>query len=336
MATDVGQGAGWWIASDGKWYPPELHPNRMPPPPWGQYPKGPPSSPRTNALAIASLVLSLTVFFIGPILAIIFGVIARRQIRESRGTQTGDGLALAGLIIGIVGLSLSLVFGAVAIVLIANGSLSRLDQRELAISGAPHYTTATGETGLPLAEGSPWGRPCQPVVFQVNPSMPAQQYALIREAVYGARALGVDVTIETPKLIWYPSLLYPPGQTNATVVLVPIFPSTQPPPTLSDGHAERIDLGWNTKVSSDGRHDVLSNLQATIYLSAVRGDPQATERATRQLVALSQGVAGSTSPGSSIAQGNMVDNYSTQDVAAMQRMSGCAFQPTTEPGSPQS
>jgi len=24
---------GWWVASDGNWYPPELHPDRMNPPP---------------------------------------------------------------------------------------------------------------------------------------------------------------------------------------------------------------------------------------------------------------------------------------------------------------
>jgi len=26
--SDVAQGPGWWIASDGKWYAPELHPSR--------------------------------------------------------------------------------------------------------------------------------------------------------------------------------------------------------------------------------------------------------------------------------------------------------------------
>lgn len=31
--SDVSQGPGWWTASDGKWYPPELHPNYVPPPP---------------------------------------------------------------------------------------------------------------------------------------------------------------------------------------------------------------------------------------------------------------------------------------------------------------
>jgi hypothetical protein len=33
--SDVSQGPGWWIASDGKWYPPEQHPNYQPPTPPG-------------------------------------------------------------------------------------------------------------------------------------------------------------------------------------------------------------------------------------------------------------------------------------------------------------
>ena len=28
--SDVSQGPGWWMASDGKWYPPELHPDHVP------------------------------------------------------------------------------------------------------------------------------------------------------------------------------------------------------------------------------------------------------------------------------------------------------------------
>ncbi len=31
--SDVAQGPGWWVASDGKWYPPESHPEAAPPPP---------------------------------------------------------------------------------------------------------------------------------------------------------------------------------------------------------------------------------------------------------------------------------------------------------------
>ncbi len=29
--SDVSHGQGWWIASDGKWYPPELHPSAQSP-----------------------------------------------------------------------------------------------------------------------------------------------------------------------------------------------------------------------------------------------------------------------------------------------------------------
>jgi len=303
-----------------------------PPPPWGQIPYTPASSPRTNGLAIASLVLSLTIFFVGPILAIIFGIVARRQIRESSGTQSGDGLALAGLIIGVVELALSLVVIAIVSVLFAHGSLSHLGQQEVAISGAPGYSTFTGERGLPLDQGSPWGHPCQPIVFQVGQSMPPQQYDLIQQAIDGARAAGVDVTLESRGMLWYPSLLYPPGQTNSTVQLVPIFPSTETPPSLQEGHVEHISFGWDTRIAADGNDEVLTDLQATLFLSAVQGDPHATERAIRQLVTYGQGIGGSTSPGSSIAQGNSADAYSTRDIAAMQRMSGCAFQPTAQPG----
>ncbi len=31
--SDVSQGPGWWQASDGRWYAPELHPHHVPPPP---------------------------------------------------------------------------------------------------------------------------------------------------------------------------------------------------------------------------------------------------------------------------------------------------------------
>jgi len=56
-------------------------------------------------MAIASFVLSLVwIWGLGSIMAIVFAIIARRNIKESRGTQTGDGLAIAGLVIGILGL----------------------------------------------------------------------------------------------------------------------------------------------------------------------------------------------------------------------------------------
>ncbi len=64
---------------------------------------------RTSALAIASLVLSLIfcLFFIGPVLAIVFGLIALNQISRRPQELLGRGLALAGIIIGVLSLLLT-------------------------------------------------------------------------------------------------------------------------------------------------------------------------------------------------------------------------------------
>ena len=69
--------------------------------------------PKTSPLAIWSLVLgilSLTCFYIlAAIPAVICGHVARSRIKHSAGTLTGDGLALAGMITGYIGVALSVV-----------------------------------------------------------------------------------------------------------------------------------------------------------------------------------------------------------------------------------
>jgi hypothetical protein len=129
--SDVSQGPGWWQASDAKWYPPESAPGAAPPGPaatpypqpgaqpyaqpypqqYGQPYAAGPMGPKTEPMAIASLVCAIagTVFallcgigVLATIAAIPLGFVARRRIRESSGALTGDGMALAGLIIGIV------------------------------------------------------------------------------------------------------------------------------------------------------------------------------------------------------------------------------------------
>jgi hypothetical protein len=77
---------------------------------------------QTNGLAIASLVCSLAGWFcfgVGFILGIVFGLIARNQIRNSNGTQTGDGLALAGIILGAVPIGLGIMLSLLVFVLTA-------------------------------------------------------------------------------------------------------------------------------------------------------------------------------------------------------------------------
>jgi hypothetical protein len=68
----------------------------------------------TSTLAIVSLVSSILGFtlfpFIGSIIAIVTGMMARNETRANPPTASGDGLATAGVILGWVGVGLG-VFG---------------------------------------------------------------------------------------------------------------------------------------------------------------------------------------------------------------------------------
>ena len=117
--------AGWWLASDGRWYPPEARAAATPPPqpppyapqppPYQQQPYGYPQpaygsmvhapTRTTNGLAVASLVLSLLWFCgAGSIAAVVLGFVGKRQVDRSAGAQSGAGLAIAGIVLGVLGL----------------------------------------------------------------------------------------------------------------------------------------------------------------------------------------------------------------------------------------
>ena len=68
------------------------------------------SPPRTSALAVISLVFGivgwLPVPVIGSIVAIVTGHLARAEIRRNPQGLEGDGLAIAGLVLGYAALAL--------------------------------------------------------------------------------------------------------------------------------------------------------------------------------------------------------------------------------------
>ena len=79
-------------------------------PPYGQPYGNPYAQPQrsTNGMAIASMVLGiLWLYWIGSILALVFGYIARKQIRE-RG-DSGDGMAIAGIVLGWIGVGVLVI-----------------------------------------------------------------------------------------------------------------------------------------------------------------------------------------------------------------------------------
>ena len=77
--------------------------------------------PRTNSLAIASLVTGILSWLLCPllggILAVIFGHVSRGQIKRSG--EGGGGMALAGLILGYLNLGGALVAGVIYFLLLA-------------------------------------------------------------------------------------------------------------------------------------------------------------------------------------------------------------------------
>jgi Domain of unknown function (DUF4190) len=114
--------------SPGQYLPGQYPPGQYPP---GQYPTGPVGYPpqfyapvmaRTNPFAITSLVCGIVQFLLGVLVvgnilgaipAIVFGSIALKQIKL-RG-ERGRGLAIAGLVLGILGV---LYFTLVIIVIV--------------------------------------------------------------------------------------------------------------------------------------------------------------------------------------------------------------------------
>lgn len=82
-----------------------------------------PVAKRDSGLAIASLVCGIvawTIFpFISAIAAVVTGHLAKKEIRQSNNSLSGDGMALAGLLMGYIQLGLILLMAIVFVLVIA-------------------------------------------------------------------------------------------------------------------------------------------------------------------------------------------------------------------------
>ncbi len=77
------------------------------------YAPPPPTGRPSSTMAIVSLIagiLGLTIFpFIGSVVAVITGPMAKKEIQQSMGTLGGEGLATAGVIMGWIGIALGVI-----------------------------------------------------------------------------------------------------------------------------------------------------------------------------------------------------------------------------------
>jgi hypothetical protein len=116
----------------GKAVPPERVATVAPAPPASGAMRGyePPASPldapapvspavpqQINGFAVVSLVMGIIWYFwIGSILALIFGYIAKGQIDALHGRQKGRGFAVAGIVLGWVGIGIFVVVAIIAVI----------------------------------------------------------------------------------------------------------------------------------------------------------------------------------------------------------------------------
>jgi hypothetical protein len=76
---------------------------------------------RTNVAAVVSLIFGiLWIFYVGSLVAVVCGHVARAQIRRSG--EAGDGAAIAGLILGYLGLTVLVLFWLLVIVGVGVGT----------------------------------------------------------------------------------------------------------------------------------------------------------------------------------------------------------------------
>ena len=83
-------------------------------------PMAPPQLVKTNSLAITSLICGIAQFMFGPLAtipAVVCGHVARNQIRRTG--EQGAGMALAGLILGWIGVGFTVLVVLIAVVAVA-------------------------------------------------------------------------------------------------------------------------------------------------------------------------------------------------------------------------
>ena len=108
---------------------------------------GPVVPEKTSGLAIASLIFGLLfLFFPLSIVAIVFGHISLSQIKKSAGRLGGKGLAIAGLVLGYLGIAMIPLILIIAAIAIPNLLRARIAANEASAVSAVRRISAAQVT----------------------------------------------------------------------------------------------------------------------------------------------------------------------------------------------
>jgi hypothetical protein len=201
----------------------------------------PPPPVRTNGFAIASLVLGiLWLYWIGSIVALVLGYIALRQIRRSNGWQDGRGLAIAGVVLGWVGVAVLVV----AVLLLAAASDEVDDALDEPTVTAPDDPTATSapDASEALSPSPSYTDPAlAETVLSREPPLPEPPPADTAADALAARTLiageGDEAQAGDTVVVHYVGVLSDGSQFDASWSCCPPFPVT-----LGEG---AVIAGWD-------------------------------------------------------------------------------------------
>lgn len=89
------------------------------------YQQMPPAAPPTSSMAMVSMIAGIVGWVLAPLIgslvAIVTGHMAKREIRESAGQLSGDGMATAGLVLGYLQIVPAILCTCVIVVMLAMG-----------------------------------------------------------------------------------------------------------------------------------------------------------------------------------------------------------------------
>ncbi len=151
--SDMSQGPGWWIASDGKWYPPESHPDvKASPEPTIVAPSPSPTAPRSTSDVESSVIATATAPVTVPAAIPVAGSGASTVLPRTpavRGTRSKVPWVLG------VGVLLALAVAALVVALTSNGGSAFAPGPETATinikvppSGQASFSGTVGGTAL--------------------------------------------------------------------------------------------------------------------------------------------------------------------------------------------
>jgi type IV pilus assembly protein PilA len=160
-------------------YPPQGQPYR------GQYPQ------QTDTSAVISMILGIMSFalclsFITGIPAIILGHISRSKIAKSAGRLKGDGMALAGLIMGYISLPFILIVAAIAIPNLLRARISANEAAAAASVRTVNTAQVTYETTYPARGYAPDLATLGPGTDTSCGAGPGADHACLLDGILGA------------------------------------------------------------------------------------------------------------------------------------------------------